>query len=166
VKPEIQNFINKLEAFRKASSDLAAAWVALDDDRASQTPNRLYPFKRSFEEVDGEIREWVEDTTNRLITDSQAVFIVGEICIGESLEISWREDDKIMTFQSKDEAEAEIKDTLEGVAEAVKKGDMAEEYSREDYVILPARLDGETLYFEYDDEFYKMGLTDQTMSLI
>ena len=166
MKLETQHFIDKLEAFKKAASELSAVWLAQDDERVSLAPNRLYPFKYSFDKVVGEIKEWVEDTTTRLITDSQAVFIVAEICLGESLEISWREDDKIMTFQTKEHAEAEIQDMLEGVAEAVKEGGMAEEYSREDYVILPARLDGETLYFEYDDEFYKMGLTDERMSLI
>ncbi len=166
MKPETQDFINKLEAFKKASSDLTAAWVAIDDDKIAQAPNRLYPFKVSFEEVAKEIKEWVEDTTARLITDSQAVFIVGEICLGGYLEVSWREDDNIMTFQSEAEAEAEIQDMLDGVNEAVKKGDMAEEYDREDYVILPARLDGDTLYFEYDDEHWKMGLLDERKTLV
>ena len=166
MKLETQHFINKLEAFKKAASELATVWLAQDDERVSQAPNRLYPFKSSFDEVAGEIKEWVEDTTTRLITDSQAVFIVGEICIGGSLEISWREDDKIMTFQTKEDAESEIQDMLDGVKEDVKKGFIAEEYDREDYVILPARLDGDTLYFEYDDEHWKMRLTDETKSLI
>lgn len=166
MKLETQHFINKLEAFKKAASELATVWLAQDDERVSQAPNRLYPFKHSFDEVAGEIKEWVEDTTTRLITDSQAVFIVGEICIGGILEISWREDDKIMTFQTKEDAESEIQDMLDGVKEDVKKGFIAEEYDREDYVILPARLDGDTLYFEYDDEHWKMRLTDETKSLI
>jgi hypothetical protein len=164
MKPETQDFINKLEAFKKASSDLASAWVALDDD--TEVPNRLYPFTRGLDVVAGEIMEWVEDTTNRLIADSQAVFIVGEICLGGHLEVSWREDDNIMTFQNEQEAEAEIQDMLEGVKEAVKKGDMEEEYDREDYMILPARLDGDTLYFQYEGENFKMGLADESMTLI
>jgi hypothetical protein len=166
MKLETQHFINKLEAFKKAASELATVWLAQDDERVSLAPNRLYPFKSSFDEVAGEIKELVEDTTTRLITDSQAVFIVGEICLGGYLEVSWREDDKIMTFQSEAEAEAEIQDMVDGVKEAVKKGDMAEEYDREDYVILPARLDGDTLYFEYDDEHWKMGLLDERKTLI
>ncbi|MCA6367648.1 MAG: hypothetical protein IM631_12935 [Cytophagales bacterium] len=166
MKLETQHFINKLEAFKKAASELATVWLAQDDERVSQAPNRLDPFKVSFEEVAKEIKEWVEDTRTRVITDSQAVFIVGEICLGGYLEVSWREGDNIMTFQSEAEAEAEIQDMLEGVKEAVKKGDMEEEYDREDYVILPARLDGDTLYFEYDDEHWKMGLLDERKTLI
>lgn len=166
MKPETQTFINKIEAFKKASSELAAAWIAIEDDRVSQSADRLYPFKHSFDEVAAKIKEWVEDTTTRVIANSQAVFIVGEICLGGHLEVSWREDDNIMTFQNEQEAEAEIQDMLEGVKEAVKKGDMEEEYDREDYVILPARLDGDTLYFEYDDEHWKMRLTDERKTLI
>lgn len=167
MKLEGHNFINKLEAFNKAAAELSAAWVGLADDKISEVPNKLYPFKGSFDEVAGEVKEWVEDTTKRLKAGTREVFIVGEICIGESLEVSWRDDEKIVYFQSEDQAEAEIKEMLEDVADAVKNGDMIEEYDRENYVILPATLvEGETLYFQYEGENFKMGLTDENKTLI
>jgi hypothetical protein len=63
-----------------------------------------------------------------------SVYIV-ETRIGFAWENVWSEDGVPMSFDSADEAQAEIEDTLDSIADACQRGDMSCEMSRDDFRI-------------------------------
>lgn len=92
--------------------------------------------------------------------EAKQIFIVCQVLGFGSLQPVFHDDDGLMLFDSKEEAETEIQDCLNEVREAVSKGDMSDEYERDDYDILPAKIDGDKIKCEHDGDIYTMVRTD------
>lgn len=86
-------------------------------------------------------------------------FIVLQVLMG-SFQPVFKDDDKLMFFDTEAAAQAEIDEHLVDVKQAVKNGFMSDEYTQEDYKIIPAVKTGATIDCEVDGDKYTMDITD------
>lgn len=68
-------------------------------------------------------------------------WIVQENTVCDGWINNWAVDGEPQIFDSYEAAEAELEDLLETVREAVKRGDMSEEYDRDNFRIIPIDLE-------------------------
>lgn len=59
-----------------------------------------------------------------------------ETLMGSSWENCWHEDDELLTFATREEAEAELEDHLETMHDCCATGDLSDSMSREDFRIV------------------------------
>lgn len=86
-------------------------------------------------------------------------FIVLQVLMG-SFQPVFKDDDKLMFFDTEAAAQAEIDDCIKEIKDAVEKGDMSDEYTQDDYKIIPAIKTGATIDCEVDGEKFTMDITD------
>lgn len=108
-----------------------------------------------FIECNGKI--WQEDIIEYLTPRNG--FIVLQVLIG-SYQPVFSDDDGLCFFNTEAEAQAEIQDCIDSVKEAVKNGDMSDEYTQEDYRIVAATLEGTKIKCTVDGDNYEMERTD------
>lgn len=93
-------------------------------------------------------------------------FIVVLNLFGGSCQPIFQEDENLMFFDSVEAAQKEIDECISDVAEAVKNGDMSDEYTQDDYSIVSAQLDGNTITCIVDIDRYTMQITDEDFTII
>ena len=91
-------------------------------------------------------------------------FIVLSVLL-TSYQPTFHEDDKLMFFKNKSDAQKAITECVKEVKVAVKAGDMAEAYSMDDYKVIPAKLYDEVITCEMDGVSYSMNRTDDDFVL-
>lgn len=87
----------------------------------------------------------------------QMGFIVLLVLLGGgSYQPTFFEEDGLMFFDTQADADKAIAECIADVKEAVRKGDMSDEYTTDDYRVVPATLDGTTVRCNVDGDNYIM----------
>lgn len=89
-------------------------------------------------------------------------FIVLAALIGGSYQPTFFEDDKLMFFKTKDEAQKEVDEHIVDIREAVEDGNMDEDSlaTQDDYLIVPATREGTTINCTVEGVNFTMQETD------
>lgn len=89
-------------------------------------------------------------------------FIILAALIGGSYQPTFFEDEKLMFFKTKDEAQKEVDEHIVDIEEAVREGNMDEDSlaTQDDYLIVPATKEGTTINCEVEGIQYTMQETD------
>lgn len=107
---------------------------------------------------------WVN--TQTIEAESKEGFIVLQVLGWGGFQPVFHEDENLMFFDTEEEANAEIQTTIDDVAESVAKGDMSDNYSTDDYRVVPATLTGTRIECTVDGDRYGMERTDDDYTLI
>jgi hypothetical protein len=102
-------------------------------------------------------------------TTKEIVFIVAKVLAGGAMQPVFRgDDDKLLVFNTPEEAREEIRDCITSIADAIEEGHMQEDSREEndEYWVLIAEKDGDDLTIEVSGRIFKMNLKDEDWTFV